>query len=74
MMVGVPSTTLLVHLCPWSNAIDSHEEHLLGLNHAKQDLNVVENVGKYFFFCDAEMWVVVIRMRTIVNYAIHVEI
>ena len=41
-----PSAALLVHFSPGRDAVDGHEENLLGLDHPEQNLDVVEDVGK----------------------------
>lgn len=52
--------TLLVHLCPWGNPIYRHEKNLPGFDDAEQNLNIVEDVCKDLFLCDAEVYILVI--------------
>lgn len=66
------SSTLLVHLGPGCNTIDSHEEHFPGLNNAKEHLQVVKNISKYLLFRNTEVYVLIIGVGTLVDDPIHI--
>lgn len=69
-----PPTPLLVHLCPWSDSINSKKEQFLWFDDREQVRNVSEYGEKDLFFRYSEWCVVVVWMWTIVNDSIHVEI
>ena len=48
--------------------------YLSRLNHSEQELNVVENVLKYFLLTDSEVRVVIVGMRADVDDAVHVKV
>jgi hypothetical protein len=67
--------TLLVHLGPRSDAVDGHEEELLGLDLAEQVLDVVENSDKHFLLGEPERDVLArVFVGTVVDDAVHVEL
>lgn len=68
------SGSLLVHLCSRRNAINCHEEELLGFDLSKQMLDVVENGDEHLLFTHPECRIVRILVRTIVDDAVHVKI
>jgi hypothetical protein len=62
-----PSRALLVHLGAGSHAVHSHEEELLGLDLAKEVLDVIEDGDKDLLVGDSIMRVVAVGVGTIVN-------
>lgn len=66
--------TLLVHLSPWGNPIYRHEKHLPGFDDAEQNLNIVEYVCKDLLLCDAEVYIFVIGVWTLMDDSIHIQI
>ena len=48
--------------------------YLPGLDHPEQELNVVENVLKYFLLTDSEVRVVIIGVGADVDDAVHVKV
>ena len=41
--LSVPTLTLLVHLCPWRNSVDSHKKVLFGLYEGKYSVKIGKN-------------------------------
>lgn len=72
MEESVPSASLLVHLSPRSDTINSHEEQFFRLDDLEQNADVMEYILKNLFFCYTEMWVRVIWVRAVVDYTIHI--
>lgn len=68
------STSLLVHLCPWRHPVHSHEEDLPWLDDPEEHLQVMEDVSKYLFLRDAKVDILIIRVRALVDDAVHVQI
>lgn len=68
------SATLLVHFGSWCDSIHSHEEHLPGLDDAKEHFEVMEDVGEDLLFCDAEVHVLVVGVWALVDDPIHVQV
>lgn len=58
----------------YRNTIDSQEEELLGFNHVEQSLKIKENVLEDLLLSYSEVYIIVVRMRAVVDDAIHVEI
>lgn len=54
------SATLLVHFGPRCDSVHGHEEHLPGLDDAKEHFEVVEDVCEDLLLGDAEMHVLVV--------------
>ena len=69
-----PASPLLVHLCPWCDAIHRHEEDLARLDDPEEHFQVVEDVSKNLFLRNAKVNVLVIRVGTLVDDPIHVQI
>ena len=69
-----PPTTLLVHLGSRCDTVDSKEEEFLRLDDREQVRNVGKDGEEDVFFRDAERGIVIVRVRAIVNDAIHVEV
>lgn len=69
-----PSATLLVHFGPGCDSIHSHEEHLPGLDDAKEHFEVVEDVGKDLLLSDTEVYVLVVGVRALVDDPVHVQV
>lgn len=69
-----PSRSLLVHLGSRSNAVDGHEEELLGLDLTEQMLYITKDGDEHLIFGQAKSWRVGILVGTIVNDAIHIQL
>jgi hypothetical protein len=69
-----PPTPLLVHLGARGDAVDREEEQLLGFDDGKQVRDVVEDGEEDVVFRDAERGVIVVRVRTVVDDAVHVQV
>lgn len=52
--------TLLVHFGPGCDAVHGHEEHLPGLDDAKEHFKVVEDVSEDLLLCDTEVHVLIV--------------
>lgn len=71
---SLPPPPLLVHLSPRGDTINGHEEQLLRLDDLEENAEVVEDVLEYLLLRNSEMRVGVIRVRAVVDDAIHVQI
>ena len=69
-----PAPALLVHLGAGSHSVHGHEKNLSRLDHAKQNLQVMENVREYFLLGDPEVGVVVVRVGAGVDDPVHVQV
>jgi hypothetical protein len=69
-----PPGSLLVHFCPWCDAINRQKKEFLGFNLCKDMVNVLENGEENVGFGDAKVDVVVILVGAVVNDAIHVQV
>lgn len=69
-----PPTTLLIHLGSRCDTIDSKEEEFLWLDDREQVRDVGEDGEEDVFFRDAERGIVIVRVRAIMNDAVHVEV
>ena len=68
------ASTLLVHLGARGDTIDGHEEELLGLDLAKQMLDVVEDGNEHLVLGHAGSRAVGVIMRAVVNDTVHVKL
>lgn len=58
----------------YSDSIDRQEKQFKRLDHVKDCLQVKENVLEDLLLCDAEMNIIVVRMRAIVDDSIHIQV
>lgn len=68
------SSSLLVHLCPRRHAVHRHEEDLARLDDPEENLQVMEDIGKDFLLGNAEVDILVVRVGTLVDDPVHVQI
>lgn len=69
-----PASSLLVHLGTRSNAINRHEEQLLGPNLAEQMLDVVEDSDEHLLLGHAKRRRIGVFVGTIVYDTVHIEV
>mmetsp|Transcript_31295 Transcript_31295/g.28463 ORF Transcript_31295/g.28463 Transcript_31295/m.28463 type:complete len:216 (+) Transcript_31295:2660-3307(+) len=68
------STSLLIHLGPWGNTINSKIDQLFWFYNINDHINVFENVIKHFFFSNWTRDWQVFRMSTRMDNTIHIKI
>ncbi|KZT53276.1 hypothetical protein CALCODRAFT_56918 [Calocera cornea HHB12733] len=69
-----PPAALLVHLCARRHPINSHEEELLGLDLAEEEVDVGEDGGVHLLLRQPEVGVPIVRVRALVDHAVEVEV
>lgn len=56
------------------NTVNCHEEQLLRLDHVEEKFKIEKNVLENLLFCDPEVNIVIVGMRTVVDDAVHVQV
>jgi hypothetical protein len=65
---------LLIHFGARRDAVDGDEEELLGLDLAKEKIDIGEYRGEYLFLRQAEVRIVIVWMRTVMDDAVEIEV